>query len=76
MKWIKFEEKEPPNNKKILLFKDGDIWVGGYLPEGKYISFGNKNFEKLEPEYWCEIENLPDNYTGKIYTHIGYFKEL
>ena len=62
------KDKLPPQGKKILYFKNGDIYVVQrfaemWLPIPFYDS---KYAFHDEPDLWCDIEP-PENYTGKIF---------
>jgi hypothetical protein len=61
MDWIDPKDKLPPQGKKILYFKNGDIYVvqrfaGHWIP----MPFTDSKYGKLPPpDLWCDIE-LPD----------------
>ncbi len=70
MKWISPKDELPPQGKKILYLKNGDVYVVQrfkdlWLPIPFYDS--EYNFHD-EPELWTDIE-LPNGLTGKIFVH-------
>jgi hypothetical protein len=68
MKWIRPTDQLPPQGKKILYFKNGDIYVVQRFAElWLPIPFYDSVFAFYdEPELWCDIEP-PENYTGKVF---------
>jgi len=65
MDWISPKDKLPPQGKKILYFKKGDIYVVQRI--GKYwlpIPFFDSEYSfHDEPELWCDI-TPPGRFTG------------
>lgn len=68
MDWIDPKKNLPPQGKKVLYLKDGDVYVVQRF--GKYwlpIPFFDSEYSLLdEPELWADIQ-LPQNLTGKIF---------
>lgn len=68
MKWIKPKDELPPQGKKILYFKNGDIYVVQrfadlWIP----MPFYDSEFAfHDEPELWCDIKP-PNELTGKVH---------
>lgn len=58
MNWIDPKDKLPPQGKKILYFKNGDIYVVQKLAEHWIpIPFTDSIYAKLNtPDLWCDIE--------------------
>ena len=74
MDWIDPKDILPPQGKKILYFRKGDIYVvqrfGEYwLPIPFHDSRYSKEIYKKQPEYWADIY-CPSNYTGKIHVYV------
>lgn len=72
MEWKKPSDELPPQGKKILYFKKGDIYVVQrfgdlWLP----IPFYDSEFSfHDEPELWCDIIP-PKGLTGKLHFAVG-----
>jgi hypothetical protein len=72
MEWIKPKDQPPPQGKKILYFKDGDIYVVQrfadlWLP----IPFFDSQYSFTEePDLWADF-TPPDGYTGKLHVQPG-----
>lgn len=68
MQWIKPSDELPPQGKKILYFKKGDIYVvqrygSLWIP----IPFHDSKFAfHDEPELWCNIVP-PKGFSGQVY---------
>lgn len=68
MNWIKPKDELPPQGKKILYFKNGDIYVvqrfdDMWLP----IPFYDSQYSFTEePDLWADI-TPPNGYTGKLH---------
>lgn len=68
MKWISPEDELPPQGKKILYFKKGDIYVvqrfdDMWVP----IPFYDSKFAfHSKPDLWCNI-TPPERFTGKMH---------
>lgn len=81
MQWISPKDKLPPQGKKILYFKKGDIYVVQRF--GKYwlpIPFHDSKYSfHDEPELWCDI-TPPNDLTGlmriRVYGHFYNLDEL
>jgi hypothetical protein len=68
MKWIDPKKQKPPQGKKILYFKSGDIYVVQRFGDiWAPIPFMDSRYAKLdEPDLWCDIIP-PKGFTGKLY---------
>ncbi len=72
MKWIKPKDQLPPQGKKILYFKEGDIYVVQkygdlWLP----IPFYDSQFAFHDaPDLWADIIP-PEGFTGKLHFAMG-----
>ncbi len=67
MEWKKPKDELPPQGKKILYFKKGDIYVVQRFADlWVPIPFYDSEFSfHEEPDLWCDI-TPPEGYTGKL----------
>jgi hypothetical protein len=67
MKWISPKDELPPQGKKILYLKNGDVYVVQRFKElWLPVPFYDSEFTfHEEPELWADIE-LPNGLTGKM----------
>lgn len=77
MKWIDPKDKLPPQGKKIIWFKSGDMCV--VQRYGKLwcpIPFHDSRYAcTMAPDLWADIE-APPGYTGKMYLGLSGHKQL
>lgn len=70
--WISPKDRLPPQGKKVLLFYNGDCWVGQrfqnyWVP----LPFTDSKFSRIDaPDLWKDIE-MPEGYSGKIRAEIN-----
>jgi hypothetical protein len=68
MKWIDPKDELPPQGKKILHFKSGDMKVVHRMGEYWFpLPFHDSKFTTIgPPDLWCDIIP-PKGYTGKLF---------
>ena len=77
MRWIDPKDELPPQGKKVVWFKAGDMCVvQRYGNLWCPIPYHDSRYATTEaPELWADIEP-PEGYTGKVYLQLSGHKKL